>query len=160
MMRSHRNYHGRSRLGSAHADICSAAPQNFGAPNVKTLTVLVPQREGFGLCGTVPGALFVDTWPEADSRKADFLTPNRDDVLGETSRINTYTTPLNASTRTSSQASLPACPGVLWALRPPLRGLRYFGSQLQLPLLTLIGAVVDPATSLVVCVCLYDLLAP
>ena len=82
--------------------------------------VLLPQREGFGLCGTVPAALFVDTWSETDGRKADFLAPSRDDILGQISLINAYMLPSNASARTSSQASLPVCPGVQWGLRPHL----------------------------------------
>ena len=95
------------------------ARQAIGANSYRGQAVLVPQREGFGLCGTVPSALFVDAWSEADDgRKADFLTPDQDDIFNNISRINAY------SMSTSQAAPLPACPGTLCALHAPLCHVR------------------------------------
>lgn len=87
------------------------ARQAIGSNSYRGQVVLVPQREGFGLCGTVPSALFVDAWSEGDDgRKADFLAADHDDIFNNISRINAY------SMSTSQAAPLPACPGTMRAL--------------------------------------------
>ena len=84
---------------------CVPARQTIGTSSYKGQVVLVPQREGFGLCGTVPDSLFVDAWSEAYGRKADLLLPNHDDIFSNVSRINAY------SMSVAQAAPLPICPG-------------------------------------------------
>ena len=74
--------------------------------------MLAPQREGFGLCGTVPSALSVERWSEEYGSKADALLPRHQDIVGNTSRINAYSIP-DTPVRNASQVSLPSCPGLL-----------------------------------------------
>ena len=91
------------------------ARQDIGTNSYRGQVVLVSQREGFGLCGTVPNALFVDAWSEADDgRKADFLVADHDDIFNNISRINAY------SMSTSQAAPLPACPGTVFVSHAPL----------------------------------------
>ena len=97
-----------------NADLCTAARQKLGADVVKLQTVLVPQREGFGLCWAVPSALLADALSEADhGRKADFLVPSHEDIDGDTSRIGNYSLFNSTSTSTAlPTSSLAMCSGV------------------------------------------------
>ena len=80
--------------------------------------VLMPQREGFGLCGTVPNQLAVAAWSDRYGTEADLLIPNQRDIVTNGSRINAYLIPSDLFWSSSSQAApLPACSGPLWGLR-------------------------------------------
>ena len=92
------------------------ARQALGAQSFTAQMVLVPQRDGCGLCGTVPRLLFVDAWSDAYGRKSDFLNASSADILTSASRISLYLIPKGVFANSSTQAApLPACLG-------PLRG--------------------------------------
>ena len=68
--------------------------------------VLVPQREGFGLCGTVPDPLYISATSDIGSlQRLNFLTANVEDISANTSSSDLMFT-LHAG-------PLPACPGAL-----------------------------------------------
>ena len=71
--------------------------------------VLVPQREGFGLCGTVPDPLYIAATSDIGSlQRLDFLTANTVDISADTSRSDLMFT--------LHGGPLPACPGALRSL--------------------------------------------
>ena len=98
---------------------CIAVRQNLGGDRRKAELVLVPQRERFGLCGAVPGLLFVSADVNAVN-KSNFLVPSQDDLIEDISRINIY------SLASAQEASLKTCPGLLQCLfaKPCLTDMR------------------------------------
>ena len=97
---------------------CAVVRQVSNGQSYKAQMVLVPQRGGFGLCGSTPSLLSVDAWSDAYGSKADFLVASRNDIFNNGSRIEGYSIPNDTFTSTSSQAApLPTCWGALRDLR-------------------------------------------
>ena len=73
------------------------------------MQTLIPQREGFGLCGTVPSLLSVDAWLEQYGNKSELLKTSLQDVFNDTSRINAYS--MRAGNGPAQVAQLMTCAG-------------------------------------------------